>query len=163
MKYLVLLISVFLPLTAFASFHNYTCADGLSPAGSAPPSCGSTNVYTYPGGGTASMTDNTPVYSITNGTTYFITYTATAGGVNDNSHAFQFSSMGATQFVFIQSGTNSEVSSGSFTGTSGGGLIIRYDSSNTISNICIDNDGTSCTAGPAAALILGLVRAFWIN
>ncbi len=161
MKWLLVVFFFLAPFTAFASFHNYTCADGLTPAGAAS-GCTSTGSYNFPGG-PSSYTDNTPVYTLTPGTTYYVTYTSNNGGQNDATHAFQFNSTGSVTYVFVQSGTNSEVSSGSSGGASPGGIIIRYDDAAVISGLCIDDDGTSCTAGPAVATsILGLVNAFWI-
>lgn len=141
-----------------ATFHNYVCADNLTPAGTAP-GCNLTNHYVFVGGA-ASYNDNTPVYSITPSQNYYITLAATAA--NGTNESIKFSGDSSVTSCTITSTTMTE--SVCAVGAIGahGAILIRWDDAGTISALCIDDDGTSCSGGSTTApSILGQIWSFF--
>ena len=129
------------------AFHNYICADGLTPAGTAP-GCTDTNVYNYVGGA-ASYNDASIVFPYTQNTTYYVTLTASAA--NGTNQRITFAGDVTNTNCNVTSTTMEEVPCAVGAIGTATGIIIRWDDAGTMQNICIDDDGVSCTGGSAAA------------
>lgn len=140
---LLFVIVGILPVHASSS-HNYTCADGLTGAGSAP-GCSGSNQFDFIGG-PASYADNAIVYPISENTTYYVTYTAT--GATGSNNFIKFNGDNSVQNYTFSNGTTQEdpVAVGGI--GANGSILLRDDDAGYLKDVCIDDDGTSCTAPP---------------
>jgi len=144
-KYLLLLILFFSPVFAFASSHHFVCADSLSTGGSGQ-SCTGTDTFTFTGG-PASYTDTGgSIYPFADNTDYYLTFTTNLvsctsgncqlGPAGDNGHVYAFLPPSRSEYL-VHVGSDGPNT----------GLTFRMDDVATISGICVDDDGTSCTGG----------------
>jgi len=149
MKKLLFILAVFFivpNVSQAAILHRYTCADGLTPAG-ASPTCVGTDVFTF-GGGAASMNDSAPLFSTSDGSTVYITLSTTGG--SSPYYALIFAGSMGNSFYNITGNVSETAHTISGLGGSGAmtSFLIRDDNAGTIYDLCIDDDGTSCTSAP---------------
>lgn len=156
MKYLLYIISALLvAVPAQAAYHNYTCSDTSLVYAGVSWTCSSTNVFSFPGGGAGSVSDKgTPQYwAVSNSTNYYITYNASRNGIGPFDGRFYFNGDGGSSSnLLYTSGQQNEVLLNSGTVNPNAGLIWYASTAVTLTGICVDDDGVSCTNPPSAAI-----------
>jgi len=136
---------------AEAVYHVYTCADGLTGAG-ASYDC-TDDIFTLAsGGGASSYTDTGgTVFTIADGTTYYISYNATRDGIGPYDGRFRFDGdSGNTDNSWLWvSGDNVDVEIPDTTGIGDNGHILIYASTQgSIQNLCISDTLGECGGTP---------------
>jgi len=135
---------LFFPLSTSATSWTLDCADSYSTGGSAPSCTGDT--FTF-GGSPSSVTDNiTPNIPYPTGQVLYISYIASTNC--SGTCYIGFYDGGAYVTNPIVAGTFSEIEIDTAGITSNTAFTFRHDSSGTISAICVDDDGYSCSGEP---------------
>lgn len=144
-RYFFIGVALLIGNNTYAAMHHYTCADALTPAGTAT-GCINTDEFVFVGGA-ASYTDNGIVFPIDDSKTYYVSYTATytPGSGTDR---VQFNGDGGNTNHTLSVGTFQEEAVAVGTINPNGKLIIRVDDAGSVTNLCVDDDGYSCTGSP---------------
>lgn len=152
---LILLVMVGAPQYASASYHLFTCTDGLTVAGGV--SCSSPNIYDGFTAGAGYVGDKpTNVYPLTSGGTYYLTVDYDGSGRITFGNEGDVSTpsteiLGITGAVLEQSFTASTGTDNItfyFYGGTGAGGHASNNFTGELYRICLDDDGVSCTPPP---------------